>query len=198
DDNVVNREIFERYVASLGGRWRSAAEPELLLEELASAPPEEPFALAIIDHMMPNMSGVEFITEMKRLKRVRVDHIILSSSATFVGRDQAAEIGIHSVLPKPVRRQQFIACISEAVGAAYDSRSDATPAHLMPKFKPGSNLRVLVAEDNRVNQFLVTSILARAGTRIDVAANGHEALEAIRHRRYDVVLMDMQMPEMDG
>ncbi len=198
DDNVVNREIFERYVASLGGHSRSAAEPEILLEELAVAPPEEPFALAIIDHMMPNMSGVEFIAELKQLTQVKVGHIILSSSAIFVGRNQAAETGIDSVLPKPVRRQQFIACLSEAFGVTPHQAADTAVPQSIPRFAAGSNLRILVAEDNQVNQLLVTAILGRAGARIDVAANGHEALEAIRQRGFDLVLMDMQMPEMDG
>ncbi len=198
DDNVVNREIFERYVASLGGHSRSAAEPEILLEELAVAPPDEPFALAIIDHMMPNMSGVEFIAELRQLNQVKVGHIILSSSAIFVGRNQAAETGIDSVLPKPVRRQQFIACLSEAFGVTPREAADTVAPQSIPRFAAGSNLRILVAEDNQVNQLLVTAILGRAGARIDVAANGHEALEAIRQRGYDLVLMDMQMPEMDG
>ena len=198
DDNLVNREIFERYVSSLGGHWLSAAKPELLLEEFAAAPPEEPFALAIIDHMMPNMSGVEFITELKRLEKIKVGHIILSSSATFVGRDQAAEIGIDSVLPKPVRRQHFIACLSEAFGMTPTRHADTAATRSVPRFKLGTNLRILVAEDNQVNQLLVTAILGRAGARVDLAANGQEAVEAIRHRGYDLVLMDMQMPEMDG
>ena len=198
DDNVVNREIFERYVASLGGSCRSASEPEVLLEELAAAPPEEPFALAIIDHMMPNMSGVEFIAQLRRLTKVRVGHIILSSSALFVGRDQAVEAGIGSVLPKPVRRQQFVACLSEALGVAPTRGAETVAPRGIPRLSPGTNLRILVAEDNQVNQLLVTAILGRSGARVDVAANGHEALEAVRRRRYDLVLMDMQMPEMDG
>lgn len=198
DDNQVNREIFERYVASIGARAISASEPELVLDDLAAHPPEEPIALAIIDQVMPTMSGVDFARRLRGLPRVRVENVVLSSSALFIDQNELHD-GIDAQLPKPVRRSSFLACLGGLMRGAAPAgmrRSHATEGPSV--FADGASLRILLAEDNQVNQMLVTAILARAGARADVAGNGLEALEAMRSRAYDIILMDMRMPELDG
>ncbi|WP_374369071.1 response regulator [Dongia sp.] len=197
DDNQVNREIFERYVASIGARAISASEPELILDELAGHPPEEPIALAIIDQVMPNMSGVDFARRLRALRRVTVENIVLSSSALFIDQNDMLD-NIDAQLPKPVRRSSFLSCLAGLLNQ--DARPPLGHAgHAGPAvFADGASLRILLAEDNQVNQMLVTAILARAGARADVAGNGLEALEAVRSRSYDIILMDMRMPELDG
>ena len=198
DDNQVNRDIFERYVASIGGRAISASEPELILDDLAAHPPEEPIALAIVDQVMPNMSGVDFARRLRNVPRVTVEKVVLSSSALFIDQNDLNE-DIDAQLPKPVRRSSFLACLGSLLDATSPIAARRHQVQVGPSvFADGANLRILLAEDNQVNQMLVTAILARAGARADVAGNGLEALEAMRSRAYDVILMDMRMPELDG
>jgi signal transduction histidine kinase/DNA-binding response OmpR family regulator len=198
DDNQVNREIFARYVASIGGRVISASEPEVLLDELAHNPPAEPIALAIIDQVMPTMSGVELARRLRQLPGITVEKIVLSSSALFIDQNELHE-GIDAQLPKPVRRSSFLACLAKLLsGDRQPVSRRGQNAGAPAVFADGAGLRILLAEDNPVNQMLVTAILARAGARADVAGNGLEALEAMRSRSYDIVLMDMRMPELDG
>ena len=198
DDNQVNRDIFERYVASIGGRAISASEPELILDDLAAHPPDEPIALAIVDQVMPNMSGVDFARRLRNVPRVTVENVVLSSSALFIDQNDLNE-DIDAQLPKPVRRSSFLACLGSLLDAASPVAARRPQVPVGPTvFADGASLRILLAEDNQVNQMLVSAILARAGTRADVAGNGLEALEAMRSRAYDVILMDMRMPELDG
>jgi signal transduction histidine kinase/CheY-like chemotaxis protein len=198
DDNPINREIFERYVISIGARARVASEPEILLDELRDHPPAEPIALAIVDQVMPNMPGVEFARRLRALPHVKVENVVLSSSALFIDQHEVHE-GIDAQLPKPVRRSSFLACMMALLEGARHSTLRRGGASEGPAvFADGSALRILLAEDNQVNQMLVTAILARAGARADIAGNGLEAIEAMRSRAYDVVLMDMRMPDLDG
>jgi signal transduction histidine kinase/DNA-binding response OmpR family regulator len=198
DDNQVNREIFERYVASIGARAVSASEPELILDDLRAHPPEEPIALAIIDQVMPTMSGADFARRLRSVPRLTVENIVLSSSALFIDQNEVHE-DIDAQLPKPVRRSSFLACLATLLSGAAHPPSRRSQMQTGPAvFADGGSLRILLAEDNQVNQMLVTAILARAGARADVAGNGLEALEAMRSRAYDIILMDMRMPELDG
>ncbi|WP_374377127.1 response regulator [Dongia sp.] len=198
DDNPINREIFERYVLSIGAHPRIASEPEILLDELRDHPPAEPIVLAIVDQVMPTMSGVDFARRLRALPGVKVDNVVLSSSALFIDQNEVHE-GIDAQLPKPVRRSSFLNCMMALIegtrhGTARRGHGSGGPA----VFADGAALRILLAEDNQVNQMLVTAILARAGARADIAGNGLEAIEAMRSRAYDVVLMDMRMPDLDG
>ncbi|WP_374653964.1 response regulator [Dongia sp.] len=198
DDNPINREIFERYVASIGATAITASEPEIVLDELRDQPPREPIALAIVDQVMPTMSGVDFVRRLRALPMLKVENVVLSSSALFIDQHEVHE-GIDAQLPKPVRRSSFLACMMALIdgsrhAAARRGHGSDGPA----VFADGGALRILLAEDNQVNQMLVTAILARAGARADIAGNGLEAIEAMRSRAYDVVLMDMRMPDLDG
>lgn len=198
DDNQINREIFERYVVSIGARPMSASEPEIILDDLRSHPPSQPIALAIVDQVMPNMSGVEFARRLRALPNVVVENVVLSSSALFIDQHEVHD-GIDAQLPKPVRRSSFLACMMGLLKGSRHNLARRGHAYTdLAIFADGAALRILLAEDNQVNQMLVNAILARAGARADIAGNGLEALEAMRSRAYDVILMDMRMPELDG
>jgi CheY-like chemotaxis protein len=116
----------------------------------------------------------------------------------MLSRSQVLDLGYDESLPKPVRRSALIAAVGQVLGIADVAPHRPAPVELMPASGAGSLLRVLVVEDNQVNQLLVTTILAKAGMRAEVAANGVEAVQAVHQRNFDVILMDMQMPEMDG
>jgi signal transduction histidine kinase/CheY-like chemotaxis protein len=197
DDNMVNREIFVRYMNGFGARVLSYEDPEALLVDLRRNAIEMPIALAIVDHMMPNLTGLEFLAAAREMPWVTIEKYILSSSAAMLSRSQVLELGYDENLPKPVRRTSLISAVAHVLGVGEAAPMRPTVPGTVTA-GPGGNLRVLVAEDNQVNQLLVTTILAKAGMRSEVAANGLEAVQAVHHRNFDVILMDMQMPEMDG
>jgi len=198
DDNTINREIFARYMSGFGARVLSYEDPEVLLADLERNAIAMPIALAIVDHMMPNFTGPDFLTAARRMPWVTIEKCILSSSAAMLNRNQVLELGYDESLPKPVRRSALISAVAQVLGVGEVTPHRAAPVELLPSNAAGSLLRVLVVEDNQVNQLLVTTILAKAGMRAEVAANGVEAVQAVHQRNFDVILMDMQMPEMDG
>jgi CheY-like chemotaxis protein len=157
-----------------------------------------PIALAIVDHMMPNLTGPDFLAAARAIPWVTIEKCILSSSAAMLSRSQVLDLGYDESLPKPVRRSALIAAVGQVLGVSDSVPHRSAPVEIMPANAAGSHLRVLVVEDNQVNQLLVTTILAKAGMRAEVAANGVEAVQAVHQRNFDVILMDMQMPEMDG
>jgi len=198
DDNTINREIFARYMSGFGARVLSYEDPEVLLADLKRNAIAMPVALAIVDHMMPNLTGPDFLAEARRIPWVAIEKSILSSSAAMLSRSQVLELGYDESLPKPVRRSSLIAAVGHVLGVADAVPHRPAPSEMLPASTNGALLRVLVVEDNQVNQLLVTTILAKAGMRAEVAANGLEAVQAVHQRNFDVILMDMQMPEMDG
>jgi signal transduction histidine kinase/DNA-binding response OmpR family regulator len=198
DDNTINREIFARYMSGFGARVLSYEDPEVLLADLQRNAIAMPIALAIVDHMMPNFTGPDFLIAARRMPWVTIEKCILSSSAAMLNRNQVLELGYDESLPKPVRRSALISAVAQVLGVGEAMPHRAAPVELLPSNAAGSLLRVLVVEDNQVNQLLVTTILAKAGMRAEVAANGVEAVQAVHQRNFDVILMDMQMPEMDG
>jgi signal transduction histidine kinase/DNA-binding response OmpR family regulator len=198
DDNTINREIFARYMSGFGARVLSYEDPEVLLADLERNAIAMPIALAIVDHMMPNLTGPDFLTAARRMPWVTIEKCILSSSAAMLDRNQVLDLGYDESLPKPVRRSALISTMAQVLGVGEVAPHRAAPAEMLPANVAGSLLRVLVVEDNQVNQLLVTTVLAKAGMRAEVAANGVEAVQAVHARNFDVILMDMQMPEMDG
>jgi signal transduction histidine kinase/CheY-like chemotaxis protein len=198
DDNTINREIFARYMSGFGARVLSYEDPEVLLADLERNAIAMPIALAIVDHMMPNLTGPDFLNAARRMPWVTIEKCILSSSAAMLSRNQVIELGYDESLPKPVRRSALVSAVAQVLGLGDVAPHRPAPAEILPASAAGSLLRVLVVEDNQVNQLLVTTILAKAGMRAEVAANGVEAVQAVHQRSFDVILMDMQMPEMDG
>jgi CheY-like chemotaxis protein len=116
----------------------------------------------------------------------------------MLSRSQVLELGYDESLPKPVRRSSLISAVAHVLGVGDFIPHRPSQPELPAAGTAGALLRVLVVEDNQVNQLLVTTILAKAGMRAEVAANGLEAVQAVHQRSFDVILMDMQMPEMDG
>ncbi len=200
DDSAVNRTVFRRQLGGLGMQVREAdsavAAIALLESEQAAG---RGFEIAILDHMMPYLDGVDLAREIRARGTYADMKLVLSSSAGWSGR-ATADIGrlFAAELSKPVRRNETLRCLGTLIGMDGEAGAAAVlPAVAGPT--PGSRpLRILLAEDNKVNQLLAVSLLTKAGHRVDVAGNGIEAVAALKTRPYEVVLMDMQMPEMDG
>jgi signal transduction histidine kinase/PleD family two-component response regulator len=206
DDNEVNRRVVHEQITTFRMRNGSYASGAQALEALRKAVADgDPYHLAIVDFQMPEMDGEQFAREVKADPRLRDTGVVLLTSVG--GNWDAAALrsaGIFASLTKPVRQSQLLDTLAAAWAvrnegrhlSASDRRIVAQPA-AVPVFD-GYSPRVLVAEDNIVNQRIASRLLEKLGCRVDVVANGKEAVEMISGIEYDMVLMDVQMPEMDG
>jgi len=202
DDNATNRRILTLQAQGWGMQARATGSPEEALEWVRRG---ARFDLAVLDLHMPEMNGVELAQEMRGLIGTARAlpggasglPLILLSSLGGYGQEIPADL-FAACLTKPIRASAlFDALMGIFVGhgapvpAAVPARPDVEMAQRLP-------LRILIAEDYVVNQKLALRLLAQMGYRADVAANGLEAIQALERQPYDVVLMDVQMPEMDG
>jgi signal transduction histidine kinase/CheY-like chemotaxis protein len=193
DDNATNREIVSRQVRS----WRM--EPvavELPSEALALIEQGEHFDVAAIDMVMPEMDGLELARQIRRLRDERELPLVLLTSLAGLPQARSAE-EFSAQLVKPVKASQLYNALVSVLTEPVKERAPVEVA-LGDGTPETSSLRILLAEDNAVNQKVALRILDKLGYRADVASNGLEAIEALERQPYDVVLMDVQMPELDG
>jgi CheY-like chemotaxis protein len=197
DDNATNRRVLSLQTAKWGMQAAESAAPADALRRLEAG---ETFDLAIVDMHMPGMDGIELARRMRGSYPAMP--LVLFSS---LGRREAgdSESLFSAYLAKPVRQSQlFDTLISLLASSSAMRKASAAAADTKPKIDAEMGvrhpLRILVAEDNVVNQKLALRILQQMGYRADLASNGIEAVESVERQPYDVVLMDVQMPEMDG
>jgi PAS domain S-box-containing protein len=196
DDNATNRKILTLQTKAWGMDARAAKSGREALTWLHSG---ERFDLAIIDMQMPQMNGMTLATEIQSIPHCRNLPLIMLTS---VGKVKVVDVGQNFArfLNKPVRQSHLYDTLVRVLNK--QSIKDKPPSKLISKLNNRLSdnlpLRILLAEDNLVNQKVAIRILERMGYRADIAANGVEVLEALKRQNYDVVLMDLQMPEMDG
>ncbi len=207
DDNATNRFILGKQLERFGLKFAAApggAEALTLLAQERAA--GRTFDLAILDYMMPEMDGLQLATRMRADPACATLPLVLLSSAVARSQVRANEPRTFAAyLLKPARVEQLHECLKIVVGHAQvtsqppesGARVSTTTAASAPP-APGSRGRLLLAEDNAVNQKIAVRLLQTLGWQVDVANNGIEAALAVTQRRYDAVLMDCQMPEMDG
>jgi len=199
DDNATNRNILGRYVASwqMVPEMAESAQQALSLLE-AGEQRGEPFDLAILDLHMPDMDGVSLARTIRQRTASRSPALVMVTSLGHTLPD-AKEL-FAAFLHKPIKPGQLREVLVAALTGQPASVERRRATDLPPDDKPGLRhpLRILLAEDNVVNQRVALRLLERLGYSADVAANGLETLDALRRQVYDVVLMDVQMPEMDG
>jgi signal transduction histidine kinase/CheY-like chemotaxis protein len=191
DDNVTNRRILILQAAKWGMAAHDTESPEAALRMLK----EDAYDLAIIDMHMPGMDGSTLAARIQAAGHTLP--LVLFSS---LGRREATDSLFAASLAKPLRQSQLFDTLVTLLA------HDAAPKRAPPSAKPKIDatlatrhpLRILLAEDNVVNQKLAIRLLQQMGYRADLASNGIEAIESIERQTYDVVLMDVQMPEMDG
>jgi two-component system, sensor histidine kinase and response regulator len=204
DDNETNRKILRYQLRSWNVQYQSSAAsgPEALamLREAASA--RTPFDLVILDMMMPDMDGLAVAREIKMdpiLERTRL--VMLTSVCQRINSAEMQTAGIFAYLVKPVKPAQLYQCLTRVLAEDLGSQVHR-PAPKHPVLDQSSiskiSLKLLLVEDNIVNQRVALKQLGKLGHTIDVAANGLEALEAVRRIAYDAIIMDCIMPEMDG
>jgi signal transduction histidine kinase/CheY-like chemotaxis protein len=199
DDNATNRRILEEMLRSWHMQPATAAGGAEALEELErAAGAGVPYPLVLLDAMMPDMDGFALARRIKQNPHLAGATILMVSSADRQGTAaRCREAGVDLYLHKPVKQSTLLDAIlslftAEAQGPVPARRADQTPR------AGAASLNILLAEDNPVNQRLAVRLLEKQGHRIVVAGNGIEALAALEHEAFDLALMDIQMPEMEG
>jgi signal transduction histidine kinase/CheY-like chemotaxis protein/HPt (histidine-containing phosphotransfer) domain-containing protein len=196
DDNATNRRILESQLAKLGMSVVCVSDgPEALDTLAAAANRNEPFHAAIVDHDMPEMDGMMLAREVRaRFDGNDLVMILLSSHAQMANEENLQAAGFAACVMKPARIEQLRDCLNKSLRNA-PVLSQAKTMKPRPHAIRG---RILLAEDNSVNQKVATRTLEKLGYYVDVVANGAEAVEKLEHGLYDAILMDCQMPDMDG
>ncbi|HEX9092032.1 MAG TPA: response regulator, partial [Anaerolineales bacterium] len=200
DDNATNRRILQLQTQTWGMQPRECATPAEALEILRK---EQAFDLVILDMQMPDMSGVELADEIRKMETgkpgaVRIPLVLTTSLGGRV--DARGSTEFTAILMKPIRQSALFDTLMTLFTGKGEQAAKATPERVVldPEMASRHPLRILLAEDNVVNQKLALRLLSQMGYRADVAANGLEVLQAVNRQPYDVILMDVQMPEMDG
>ncbi len=202
DDNRTNRRILEGML----GRWEmkssSVQDGEEALTKLSEAQEAgEPFALILMDMHMPQMDGFELIERIRQSPGSSAATIMMLTSAGHRGdAARCKELGVAAYLMKPIRQSELREAIARVLGARVQQGAIPliTRYALHDAREPGTSLRILLAEDNPVNQRLASRLLEKRGHSVVVAGNGRGALEALEKEYFDLVFMDVQMPVMDG
>ena len=202
DDNRTNRRILEGMLL----RWQMKPTSveggkEALAQLSAAREAREPYGLILTDMHMPDMDGFALVEQIRKRPELCTATIMMLTSAGHRGdAARCLELGVSAYLLKPIRQSELREAVARVLGA--HEQQGAIP--LVTRFslqdarEPGAFLSVLIAEDNLVNQRLAVRLLEKRGHQVAVAATGLEALKALEKEQFDLVLMDVQMPEMDG
>ncbi len=199
DDHAVNRMILREMLASWKCRSGEASNAKDAIRELrAAADAGDPYRIVLLDMCMPDEDGASLGMRIKAdpvLKKAAL--IMITSLGTNGNRENLAKGAFEGSLAKPVRRGHLHDLLASMVGGTVTPKEPASQIPALPE-KIARRVRILLAEDNITNQLVAVKILERLGHSVDVAANGLEAVAAVRSIPYDLVFMDCQMPEMDG
>jgi PAS domain S-box-containing protein len=199
DDNTASREIAGSHLRNWGLTFGTAASAQEALAALRSAAAAgAPYQVLLTDMQMPGTDGLMLARAIQADPAIAgVPKIMMTSLGQDFSAAERAEAGLSALIHKPLRPSALLAALNTALGAPAPAAQPAAPdSRQAPARK--KRFRVLVAEDNAVNQKVALRQLEKLGYEADVAANGLEAVAAIRRQPYDLVLMDCQMPEMDG
>jgi CheY-like chemotaxis protein len=212
DDNEVNRRVVHEQISSWGMRNGSfASGPEALQAILSAQASDDPYHVMIADYQMPELDGATLAAMIKANPATKDTVIVILTSVGHRSDllKESKGANIDACLVKPVRHSQLLDAVATAWSKRLQATADVQPetgfqkslgalrTSVAGKFAD-YGIRVLVAEDNVVNQRVATRMLERLGVRADVAGNGREAVEMVKMLSYDVVFMDCQMPEMNG
>jgi signal transduction histidine kinase/CheY-like chemotaxis protein len=200
DDNAINRQILEEQLNSWGWRPVVVESGEACLAVLQEQHATEPFALILLDMQMPGMSGDMVARQLKRKPAfARIPVVLLTSIGMPASAEVMLDAGFAGVLSKPIRPSHLYDAVADVLGREDgQAKRDLAVSEETQADRPNLGLRVLVAEDNAVNQTVAVRILERWGCVVEVVEDGRSAVQRALEARPDVVLMDVQMPEMDG
>jgi signal transduction histidine kinase/CheY-like chemotaxis protein len=198
DDNTINRRIFVEHLGRCGMKPTAVASGQAALDTLGDASRRgDPFVLVLLDANMPDMDGfvvAERITARPELAGVTI--MMLTSSGQYGDAARCRELGISAFLTKPVKQADLFKRIGRALES--NAKPPAGKQLAVPDVAAVRTRNVLLAEDNLVNQRVAVGLLTKRGHNVTVANDGREALDALERQRFDLILMDVQMPEMGG
>ena len=202
DDNATNRRVLEMMFSSWECNYDIVADGKSALKKLKKAVADKnPFHIVITDMQMPELNGEELGKMIKKEKSFEDTSLVMMTSLGARGDVKRLEkIGFSAYLTKPLKQSQLFDCLMTILG--YQQRNDFGSAKMITRHTIAENRktgsRLLLAEDNVVNQKVALRLLHKMGYRADAVADGKEALKSLAEIPYDLVLMDIQMPEMDG
>ena len=202
DDNRTNRRILEGMLGRWEMRTTAVEGGKEALEQLSAArDAKEPYGLILTDMHMPKMDGFTLVENIRHRPELATATIMMLTSAGHRGdAARGLELGVSAYLLKPIRQSELREAIARVLGA----REEEGAIPLVTRFSlhdardPSAYLHVLLAEDNAVNQRLAVRLLEKRGHSVAVASNGREALVALEKEKFDLIFMDVQMPETDG
>jgi signal transduction histidine kinase/DNA-binding response OmpR family regulator/HPt (histidine-containing phosphotransfer) domain-containing protein len=202
DDCADSRDIMAKMLGALGFRVETLASGTEAVERLGGPEQQkDPFQLVLMDWKMDEMDGIETSRIIRRELRLSLPIIMMTAFAREVHRSEAEKVGTNGFLTKPIFQSTLFDAIMDAFGKEGSRKGDAkgaftTRASMYKKHLQGC--KILVAEDNLTNQQVAQGILGSAGIHVTIAANGEEAVEAVIAEPFDAVLMDIQMPRLNG
>lgn len=200
DDHAITRTILSEMVASWGMKPTAVESASAALSALWKAVAlGAPFKLKIVDAQMPMMDGFTLVEQMQRHRELAASTImILPAGARPAEFDRCEKIGVTSCLGKPIKESELILAITKTTKNLSDRTSSDDPAQIRSSAANRRGFRILLAEDNGINQRLVYEILTKYGNQVTVAEDGKAVVEAWDKGQFDMILMDVNMPEMDG
>ena len=194
DDNPTNRTILERQLLAWNMTPLVVASAR---EALSVLDGEMDIDFAVLDIQMPGMDGIALAEEIR--KKYNKQQLPLIALSSIGGRDSSISVHLFNAFhTKPIMPSQLYNSFLNVLGYEFNLADTRSSFRFDPETAKKNPLRILLVEDNIINQKLALALLKRLGYKTDIAGNGLEAVEAVRNRNYDVVLMDIQMPEMDG
>jgi signal transduction histidine kinase/DNA-binding response OmpR family regulator len=206
DDNATNRQILRHQLFAWKMQKGSAANGFEALDLLRTAVADgKPYDLALLDMQMPEMDGMTLARAIKADPSISATRLIILTSMGYMhSQNELKAAGVDAYLVKPVKQSRLFDCLVNVLGRAAAEHVFAAPSRDAPSVPAQEDLaiarhtRILLAEDNIVNQKVALAQLKGLGFTADAVANGHEVLTALKQVPYDIILMDCQMPEMDG
>lgn len=199
DDNATNRKILTRMLGNFGCQVTAVATGREVMPSLVRAAlTKHPYRLVLLDLQMPDIDGVNVLQLIRAERLTQNTKVIVLTSMGHRGEiERLKELGCSSYLLKPIKQSQLQETLENVIGQrTWSERRRRLPEE--PPVRIGRRLRILLAEDNHINRKMIKELLSREGHQVDLANNGIQAVEIWQQAEYDLVLMDVQMPEMDG
>ena len=200
DDNATTRNILHHYLISCGMVNGEAENGQQALEMLRSAASGgEPYDLVILDMMMPDMDVTQLSQAIESDPAIPEARLVMLTSVGYCDdAEEALKAGIITYLSKPVRQSRLYDCIAEVMGLSVEACSSVLASSSPEKAKVEFHAHILLAEDNPINKEVGMAMLEGFGCQVDTVVNGLEAVDAVSSKGYDLILMDCQMPQVDG
>jgi two-component system sensor histidine kinase/response regulator len=199
DDNRTNLRILQGTLKLWGAETTGVQSgEEALMQQESAREGGRPYQVILTDMHMPAMDGFGLVEQIRRSSEASpVSILMLTSGGHWGDRERCRGLGIQAYLQKPVRRRELLSAIMAVTGRGQTASPALSVAH-SGRQPQSRSLRILLAEDNPVNQAVATRLLEKLGHSLMLANNGHEALSLLSMYSFDLLLIDIQMPEMDG